>query len=104
MFYALVHLEKEILGDLMWTFAAIDPCTIQLDEGQDIYWDGLFNFMDYGIYAFNSPNKKQDKETVCSNFNEDICKYFTTYSNALLEPISVQTNMHWAQGVISDRF
>ena len=45
----------------MWTFAALDPCTIQLDEGQDIYWDGLFKFEDYGIYHFNGPNWKENK-------------------------------------------
>ena len=73
----------------MWTFAALDPCTIQLDEGQDIYWDGLFKFEDYGIYHFNGPNWKENKQTICDNFNEDICNYAGTYGNPLLEPVSI---------------
>ena len=58
MFYALSKFEDDI-ADMMWTFAALDPCTIQLDEGQEaIYWNGLFKFKDYGIVAFNGPNWK----------------------------------------------
>ena len=104
MFYALSKLEDEFLGDALWTFAAIDPCTIQLDEGQDVYWDGLFHFKDYGITAFNGPNWKQDEKTICDNFSQAVCDYAKTYGNPLLEPVSIQTNEHWAQGVIADRF
>ena len=42
MFYALAKLEKEFFADNLFTFAALDPCTIQVDEGQDLYTDGLF--------------------------------------------------------------
>ena len=44
MFYALTKLEKEFFADNLFTFAAIDPCTIDVSEGTHIYEDGLFHF------------------------------------------------------------
>ena len=68
MFYALAKKEDEFFADNLFTFAALDPCTIQSDEGQRIYKEGLFHFKDYGILAFNGPNWKKDRETICHNF------------------------------------
>lgn len=56
MFYGLAKLEEEFYKDNLFTFAALDPCTIQSDEGQRIYNEGLFHFADYGIYAIGGPN------------------------------------------------
>ena len=44
MFYALAKLEESVLGDMMFTFAALDPCTIDQNEGAHLYEDGLFHF------------------------------------------------------------
>ena len=33
MFYALAKLEEDFFADNLFTFAALDPCTIQVDEG-----------------------------------------------------------------------
>ena len=33
MFYALAKLEEEFFAENLFTFAALDPCTIQVDEG-----------------------------------------------------------------------
>ena len=89
MFYALSKFEDEI-ADMLWTFAAMDPCTIQMDEGQEtIYWDGLFKFKDHGIHVIGGPNWKKDKQTICDNFSKEVCDYAKEYGNPLLEPISV---------------
>ena len=42
------------MAENVFTFAALDPCTIDVSEGDRIYEEGLFPFEDYGIYAFNS--------------------------------------------------
>ena len=69
MFYALSTIEEDFLKDNLFTFAAIDPCTIDVSEGNRLYEDGLFHFSEYGIYAFGGPNWEQDQETICSNFD-----------------------------------
>ena len=53
MFYALSK-EQDWMAENVFTFAALDPCTIDVSEGDRIYEEGLFHFEDYGIYAFNS--------------------------------------------------
>ena len=60
MFYALTKLEDEFFADNLFTFAAIDPCTIDVSEGDELYEDGLFHFSEYGIYAFGGPNWDSD--------------------------------------------
>lgn len=44
MFYALTKLEKEFFADNLFTFAALSPCTIAINEGSHYYTDGLFQF------------------------------------------------------------
>ena len=102
MFYALAKLEKEFFADNLFTFAALDPCTIQVDEGQDLYTDGLFKFQDYDIYSFGGPNWDKNVETICKNFDQEICDWATGYGEG--EPFSVQDYVHWAQNVIVNRF
>jgi len=60
MFYALAKKEAEFFADNLFTFAAIDPCTIDVNEGDHLYTDGLFHFSEYGIYAFGGPNWDDD--------------------------------------------
>ena len=102
MFYALSKIEEEFLKDNLYTFAAIDPCTIDVSEGNRLYEDGLFHFSEYGIYAFGGPNWDQDQETICSNFDQEICDYALGCAGG--EPVSLKTNVHWAQNVIQQRF
>jgi len=102
MFYGLAKLEESFFADNLFTFAALDPCTIQSDEGQRIYRDGLFHFEDYGVYVLGGPNWKHDRKTICNNFDQEICDYADGYAGG--EPVTVQTNMHWAQNVIENRF
>ena len=102
MFYALAKMEEEFFADNLFTFAALDPCTIQSDEGQRIYKEGLFHFKDYGIMAFNGPNWKKDRETICTNFDKEICDYADGYAGG--EPIALNVNVHWAQNVVVNRF
>ena len=94
MFYALATLEEEFLKDNLFTFAALDPCTIDVTEGDDIYKDGLFHFHEYGIYAFGGPNWDSDLQTICDNFDQEICDYATGCAGG--EPVSLKTNVHWA--------
>jgi len=56
MFYGLATMEDEFFAENLFTFAAIDPCTIAVSDGDNIYEDGLFHFEDYGVYAFGGPN------------------------------------------------
>ena len=37
MFYGLATMEDEFFADNVFTFAALDPCTIAVSEGDDIY-------------------------------------------------------------------
>jgi len=94
MFYALAHLEESFFDENLFTFAALDPCTIQSNEGTAVYKDGLFHFADYGVYVFGGPNWDQDSKTICDNFDSDICDYANGYAGG--EPVSLQTNLHWA--------
>jgi len=88
MFYALAHLEDSFLGEALHTFAATDPCTVAISEGDDIYNNGLFHFEDYGIYALGpNPSWEKDLATICANFNKEICEYAAAYSWG--EPVSV---------------
>lgn len=102
MFYALAKLEEEFFADNLFTFAAIDPCTIDVTEGNRIYKHGLFHFSEYGIYAFGGPNWDEDLNTICDNFDQEICDYAAGCAGG--EPVSLQTNVHWAQNVVQQRF
>ena len=104
MFYALSTMEDEFFADNLYTFAALDPCTIDMTEGDRIYREGLFKFQDYGIYAFGGPNWDKDYNTICENFDEEICQYASdTYSDGG-QPVSVKTMVHWAQNCLVNRF
>lgn len=87
MFYALAKLEKEFFADHLFTFAALDPCTIQIDEGQRMYTDGLFKFEDMGIYAFGGPDWDKNEKLICDTFDQEICDFFSPYGDG--EPFSV---------------
>ena len=93
MFYGLATMEEEFFADNLFTFVAIDPCTIDVSEGDSIYEDGLFHFEDYGIYVFNGPNWDEDLVTICENFSQEVCEYAGWAGG---EPVSVKTNVHWA--------
>lgn len=69
MFYALSHLQDSFFEDNLFTFAAIDPCTIEVSEGDRMYTDGLFKLQDMGIYAINGPNWTTDLQTICDTFD-----------------------------------
>ena len=69
MFYLLATMEEEFLKDNLFTFAAVDPCTIDVSEGDALYEEGLFHFEEYGINVFAGPNWAQDRGTICSNFS-----------------------------------
>ena len=101
MFYALAK-EQDFFADNLFTFAAIDPCTIDVTEGDWLYTDGLFHFSEYGIYAFGGPNWDEDLNTICENFDQGICDYASGCAGG--EPVSLQTNVHWAQNVVEQRF
>jgi len=73
-----------------------------VNEGTHLYEDGLFHFQDYGVHVFAGPNYEQDEKTICDNFDEDICNWFKSSSGG--EPVSVQTEIHWAQNCIQQRF
>lgn len=94
MFYGLAKMENEFFADNLFTFAALDPCTIDVTEGDRIYTEGLFHFAEYGIYAFGGPNWDEQLQTICDNFDEEICDYAT--NSGYGEPVSLQTNVHWA--------
>lgn len=86
MFYALAK-EEEFFAENLFTFAAIDPCTIDMTEGDRLYTDGLFHFADYGIYAFGGPNWDDDLNTICDNFDQEICDYAAGCAGG--EPVSL---------------
>jgi hypothetical protein len=93
MFYALAKVE-DFLKDNLFTFAAIDPCTIDVNEGTRLYEEGLFQFDKYGISVFGGPNWDEDYKTICENFDKEICDYAASTSGG--EPVSWKTNVHWA--------
>ena len=93
MFYGLATMEEDFFADNLFTFVAIDPCTIDVSEGDSLYTDGLFHFEDYGIYAFNGPNWDEDLKTICDNFSQEVCDYAGWAGG---EPVSTKTNVHWA--------
>ena len=93
MFYALAT-QQDWMKDNLFTAALLDPCTISLTEGTHIYEDGLFHFEEYGVYVMGGPNRDQDIATICDNFDDEICQWFSDYSYG--EPVSVQTQIHWA--------
>ena len=43
MFYAL-STQEDLMKEYVYTFAAMDPCTIAVNEGTHIYKDGLMHF------------------------------------------------------------
>ena len=100
MFYGLSTDKTGFFSENLYTFAAIDPCTIQTnDNGKvDVYNDGLFHFRDYGIYVLGGPDWEENKKTICNNFNQDVCDYAESYAGG--EPVTVRTNEHWAQNVV----
>ena len=102
MFYGLATMEEEFLADNLFTFAAIDPCTIDVSEGDALYEEGLFHFDEYGIYVFGGPNWSEDRKTICDNFSQEVCDYADSTSGG--EPVSLKTNVHWAQNTIQYRF
>ena len=67
-----------------------------------MYEDGLFHFKDYGVFVFNGPNWDQDLQTICDNFDEDICEYAAHFGYG--EPVSVQTIVHWKQNTLQQRY
>ena len=69
MFYGLAKLEEEFFADNLFTFAAIDPCTIDVSEGDALYEEGLFHFDEHGIFVFAGPNWAEDRKTICENFS-----------------------------------
>ena len=102
MFYALAKMEDEFFADNLFTFAAIDPCTLALTDGDRMYTEGLFHFKDYGIFAIGGPNWDQDLKTICANFDEEICEYATDLDEG--QPVSLNTEVHWAQNTMLGRF
>ena len=81
MFYGLATMEEEFLADNLFTFAAIDPCTIDVSEGDALYEEGLFHFDEYGIYVFGGPNWSEDRKTICDNFSQEVCDYADSTSD-----------------------
>ena len=44
MFYALTKIEDELVAQNLNGFGALAPCTIDVNEGTQFYYDGLFHF------------------------------------------------------------
>ena len=88
MFYTLATMQ-DWAKDHVFTFAALDPCTISITEGTRIYEEGLFKFEDYGVYVFGGPDWEKSSEIICSNFDQEICDWANGYGYG--EPVSVQT-------------
>jgi pimeloyl-ACP methyl ester carboxylesterase len=102
MFYALAKIEESFLKDNLFTFAALDPCTIDVSEGDQMYEDGLLQFLDYGIYAFNGPNWDKDLVTICETFDHEVCQY--AWNSTGGEAVATKSNIHWAQNTILGKF
>ena len=86
MFYALAKMQ-DFFAENLFTFAAMDPCTIALSESDRIYREGLLHFADYGIYAFGGPHWRRDLLKICTHFDPLICLY--ARNQAYGEPVSV---------------
>ena len=82
MFYGLATDKAGFFADNLYTFAAIDPCTIQVNDNieTDVYTDGLFKFRDYGIFVLGGPDWNKDRKTICENFSQDVCDYADSYA------------------------
>jgi len=102
MFYALAKIEESFLKDNLFTFAALDPCTVAVNEGTQMYEDGLLQWLDHGIFAMNGPNWDEDLQYICDNMPQDACDYASGYSGG--EAVSTKSQVHWAQNSILKRY
>ena len=102
MFYALAKIEDKLVEQNMNKFGALAPCTIDVNEGTQLYYDGLFNFPDEGIFAVGGPNWENDLTFICSKYDQASCDYETNAGSG--EPHSMITDVHWAQNTIVNRF
>lgn len=101
MFYALSKSEDRLAKSLA-SASQLDPCTIAVNEGEHIYRDGLFHFQDFGIYNLAGPDWDQSLQTICDNFDDEICEWAGWLTGGA--PSSVQNEMHWAQNALEDRY
>ena len=46
----------------------------------DVAHATIMRYQDLGVYAINGPNWERDLQTLCDNFTEDICDYYTKIS------------------------
>ena len=102
MFYALAKIEDELVEQNLNKFGALAPCTIDVNEGTQFYYDGLFNFPDEGIFAYGGPNWDSDLALICSKYDEEQCDYASNAGSG--EPYSMKLEIHWAQNTVANRF
>ena len=102
MFYGLAKKEKEFIAENLNKFGAIAPCTIDVNEGTEFYYEGLFQFPSLGIKAYGGPNWDHDLALICSQFDQEQCDYATNAGSG--EPYSMKNEIHWAQNTVVNRF
>lgn len=93
LFYALSRMEDRLVESLA-SVSQLDPCTIAVSEGEDIYRNGLFKFPDYGIYNLGGPGWDKSLVKICLIFDKDVCEWASTMTG--VRPSSVQNEIHWA--------
>lgn len=103
--YGISH-QEDFFASHLHRFVALSPCfLINVDEDEEKArqkLDANLQLADYGVYAVNGPNQEEDLETICDNFDESICQYYT--DNSVEQTNSVKSELLWDMNTISGRF
>ena len=82
MFYGLAHRESEFHAQNIHRVVMLAPCFYCfLDEAfrsVEVVNETIMRFQDYGVYAINGPNWERDLQTLCDNFPQEICDYYSS--------------------------
>ena len=81
MFYGLSHLESQFYADNLHKVVQLAPCFIYEplpSWTMETLNNTLMQYQNYGVYAINGPNWKEDRKTICKNFSIEACAYYHT--------------------------
>ena len=79
MFYGLAHKESEFHAQNIYRAVLLAPCFYSnIDEDfSEVANETIMKYQDYGVYAINGPNWERDLQTLCDNFPQEVCDYYT---------------------------
>ena len=106
MFYGLVNKESEFHAHNIYKAVLLAPCFYPLIEEEyrtvETANNTIMQYQDYGVYAINGPNWERDLQTLCDNFPQDVCDYYTDMEG--LQGQAVQSEKYWTMNGTVQRF